>query len=129
VIKRLGWLLTGAFVFWLLVVYPAGVLWGPQAVAYSTVALVVCLLPTSLTLVWAQRAAAQPAQQLLLVMGGTGLRMAFVLGVGLALSLSVPYFRPRAFWGWLLVFYLFTLAWEMMLLLTGHSPADDRPIQ
>jgi len=44
------------------------------------------------------------------------LRMAFVLGGGLALSALLPLFQEAVFWGWLLVFYLFTLALEVVLL-------------
>jgi hypothetical protein len=50
--------------------------------------------------------------------------MAFVLGGGLALSGGLPYFREPAFWGWLLVFYLVTLALEVFLLHRGRPTAD-----
>ena len=44
--------------------------------------------------------------------------VAVVLGLGLAVYLSLPYFQHASFWLWLLVFYLFTLAVEMVLLTT-----------
>ena len=53
---------------------------------------------------------------MVLVFASTGLRMAFVLGGGLALSALLPLFQEAVFWGWLLVFYLFTLALEVVLL-------------
>ncbi len=124
--KRLGLLLGGTLAFWLLVVYPARVLGGWPGVVYSAVAMLLCLVPTAVTLAWARRAALQsPGQQLMAVMGGTGLRMAVVLGCGVLLYLSAPYFEQRAFWIWLLVFYLFTLTWEMVLLL-AERPASNR---
>jgi hypothetical protein len=45
--------------------------------------------------------------------------MGFVLLAGLAFYAGVDEFRDRpSFWAWVLVFYLFTLALEMVLLVT-----------
>jgi hypothetical protein len=125
--KHLGLLLGGTLAFWLLVVYPARALGDWPGVVYSAVAMVTCLVPTGVTLVWARRAALRsPSEQLLAVLGGTGLRMAVVLGIGLLLYLSSPYFEQQAFWIWLLVFYLFTLTWEMVLLIAAR-PTPGNP--
>jgi hypothetical protein len=57
-----------------------------------------------------------------MVLGGTGLRMVVVMTAGLVLFLRVDYFQKNpGFWAWILVFYLFTLALEMTLILRGHS--------
>src|SRR5262249_34942064 len=74
VIRRLVLLLGGTAAFWLLVAYPARILGGPQAVVYSVTAMLVCLVPATLTLILAQGMAASPSRLLFLVLGGTGLR-------------------------------------------------------
>src|SRR5262245_16042886 len=99
---------------------PAALLWGPEVYVNADVASGLCLVPTLVAFAgadWALKAS--PQRQLLMVLGGTGLRMLVVLGAGLALYLSVPYFQdqgPLAFWGWILAFYLFTLVLEITLL-------------
>jgi hypothetical protein len=124
--RRLGLMVAGSLLAWLLVAYPARALWGWQAVAYSAVALGLCLVPTLGTLAWGGWALDQaPEQQVVMLLGGTGVRMAFVLGAGLALTSLVPGYFEQSFWVWLLVFYLFTLALEMVLLVAGR-PADDK---
>jgi hypothetical protein len=132
VIGRLGALFGWTLAAWAIAVYPAHLLWGdPEArlwndslAFYSLAAAVLCLIPTGLTLAWASWAARQSSeQQLMMTLGGTGLRMAFVLASGLLLFFRVPYFHEPGFWGWILAFYLFTLALEMTLILTGRAPA------
>jgi hypothetical protein len=123
VARRLLYLLAGSLVFWLLVTLPARRLGGGDlAVLYTGTALAICLVPTLATLVWAQWAwHRSPQHQLAAVMGGMGLRMAFVLVLGWTLYQFVPYYQEQlAFWIWLLVFYLFTLALDMTLLLAGR---------
>src|SRR5436305_1019600 len=67
---------------------------GDAALVYSGTALLLCLAPMALTLAWADRAlAGPPEQQLLLVLGGTGLRLALVLGAGGALFVWAPYYQ------------------------------------
>lgn len=122
--KRLGLLVAGTLGTWLLAVYPAHALGGEPAVVYSLVAVALCLLPTSGTLLWAGWALDQTTeQQLALLLGGMGVRMAFVLGGGLILYSTLPYFQQPAFWLWVLVFYLLTLTLEMVLIL------KDRPVE
>jgi hypothetical protein len=124
--RRLGLLTAGSLALWLAVSYPARLLGGESAVVYSAVAVALCLAPTLATLAWAGWALDQsPEQQLLMLLGGTGVRMGVVLGAGLALYTFVPYFQESGFWVWLLVFYLFTLALEMALLVAGRAAAGD----
>jgi hypothetical protein len=113
-------LIAGTLALWVLLFFPARYLWGQETAVYSLVAAVLCLVPASLTLAWASRKGTRSAaQQVNLVLAGMGVRMTFVLGIGLALSLAVPYFQQQSFWVWLLVFYLFTLGLEMVLLRGG----------
>jgi hypothetical protein len=123
VIRRLLFLVAGCVAFWLLVALPARHLGGGDAaVVFIGTALLLCLLPMTVTLVWGDRALRQPAdQQLILVLGGTGARMGFVLLTGWTLYQWVPYYQLQSrFLIWLVVCYLFTLALDMTLLLVGR---------
>jgi hypothetical protein len=76
-----------------------------------------CLVPTVATLVWASAAADRnPESRLLIVLGGTAVRLALVLGLGLLLYYTVPGFERMSFWIVILVFYLFTLGLEVWTL-------------
>jgi hypothetical protein len=122
----LGWLIAGTLGLWALSAYPAQRFGGDEALLYSTVAFVLCLLPAAGTLVWFEWASKQSTeQQLLTILGGTGLRMVIVLGVGLALYTLVPVFGRSSFWVWILLFYLLTLAFEIVLL-AGTRPVTQR---
>ena len=123
--KSLAVLVLGLLGFWLLVTYPAKLLWGDSAVLFSSVAGLICLLPTALTLVWSQRAFKGAAEQVLLaVMGGMSVRLIFVIGVGLWLFNSLAEFNYKRFWIWIIVYYLLTLVLEMYVLLTRHAQTD-----
>lgn len=110
---------------WLVVIYPAIRLWGTDMLLLSVVAMGLCLAPTLLTLLWGVWAQEQtPEQQLFMILGGTSVRLFVVLGVGLALSLGVPYFQEEnlyPFWTWVLIFYLFTLFLEVLILILGRA--------
>lgn len=85
-------------------------------------ALVLCLVPATLTFLWGRWAFRQsPEQQMLMVLGGAGLRMVVVLGAGLVLYYAVPALRSDAFWLWLAGCYLLTLATEVGMLLAGKN--------
>jgi hypothetical protein len=109
----------GTAAFWLLVGLPARHLGGgDEAMVFSGTAALLCLVPTAATLVWAERAGRNSP---LIVLGGTGVRMGAALAGGLALGIGVPYFQDRpAFWIWLVVMYLFTLAFDVLLLAGGR---------
>jgi hypothetical protein len=125
VIRRLLFLVGGSAAFWLLVGLPARHLGGGDAaVVYLGTALLLCLVPGVVTLVWGERALRQSAdKQLILILGGTGVRMGFVLLTGWMLFLWVPYYQRQSFLMWLLVGYLFTLALDLTLLLAGRPEA------
>jgi hypothetical protein len=122
--RRVGILIAGALLLWAAAAYPGRLLGGDAALVYSGVAVGLCLLPTVFTLFWADWASRQtPEQQLTMILGGTGVRMVIVLGVGLLLYILVPYFQQQSFWLWLLIFYLFTLGLEMVLIVRSRTIA------
>jgi hypothetical protein len=101
------------------------VLGGETGLVYSAVAMGLCLLPSVVTMVaadWSFRQA--PDLQLAIILGGTGVRMGFVLGVGLLLYYLVPFFAQPSFWIWLLIYYLLTLALEVVLVVRERSAAQ-----
>lgn len=125
-VRQVALLIGGTLGLWLLALYPAVELGGETALVHSAVAMAMCLLPAVFTLVLANWACSQsPDQQLLLILGGGGVRMLAVLSVGLLLSTSVPYFQPLAFWIWVLVFYLYILGLEVALLVAGRTPVEQ----
>ncbi len=134
-IRRLLILLCGTLAFWVVTVLPFRALSedsarGYAAVAYGGLAALLCLVPSVGTLLWSYWGLKQsPEHQLAAVLGGTGLRMAFVLAAGIGLYRNVPYLREYpGFWPWVLVMYLFTLALEMGVLLIGRS-APGVPVE
>jgi len=119
--RRLAILVGGALLLWLAVLFPAYQLGGDEAIFLSAVALALCLIPAVATMAWALRADTSPESQLLMILGGTGVRMGIVLGGGLLLTRLLPEHFPGAFWIWLVVFYLFILGLEMTLLVRGSK--------
>jgi hypothetical protein len=119
--------------FWVLTSLAARVLMDDSVEAarqgiYSGTCLLLCMVPTDVTLWWGRRAlAASPEQQLAAVMGGTGIRMFAVLVAGWLLWSKVAYYGDSSFWNWLLACYLFTLALEITLLLVGRPAAAPKP--
>jgi len=87
-----------------------------RGVLFGTVALIVCLIPTIATLIWANQAAKQSAfKQLIIVFGSTGIRMGFVLLGAILLYVLVEEFQRTLFWIVILAFYLYTLALEIII--------------
>jgi hypothetical protein len=124
VIRRLVFLFSGSAVFWLLVGLPARHLGGGDAaMVFLGTALLLCLAPAAATLIWGEWALRQaPDKQLILVLGGTAVRMACVLSSGWGLYLWAPFYqRQDGFLIWLLIGYLFTLALDMTLLVVGRT--------
>jgi hypothetical protein len=125
--KRVATLIIGTLALWVAAAYPAWLLGGEEALAHSAVALILCIVPTTATLLWAEWTTRQsPEQQLTMVLGGTGIRLGLVMGVGLLLYTLVPFFGKQSFWIWLLIFYLFTLALEMVLVVRSWSAAEGQ---
>lgn len=128
--RHVGILVGVTLALWLIGVYPASLQWGEATFALSAVAALLCLAPTAASLFWGHWAQEQtPEQQLLMVLGGTGLRMVVVLGVGLTLSTQVEFFKGNnlnPFWAWVLVFYLVTLGLEVALLVVSRNQRAAR---
>ena len=94
---------------------------------HSGVATLLCVLPSAVTLVWCDLVlGGSPEQQLAAVFGGTGLRMAFVVAVGLVLYFNVASFHETGFWLWIIVFYLTTLTLEMVLVVRRQAEMDKK---
>jgi hypothetical protein len=108
---------------WLVLLAPAWWWYGELALLQSGVALALSLVPAVATLIWADRVwKNSPEMQLLAALGGSGVRMAIVLGVGAFLYFQYPETFSAAFLVWLLVFYMVFLALEMALLLRPGKP-------
>jgi hypothetical protein len=124
---RLLRLVGVTLIFWLLVALPARWLGGGDlAVLHSGTAGLLCLVPGVAVLLWAGMSSNEPEQQLTVALGSVSLRMFFVLGGAFLLERTLPlYHGSLAFWIWVLVFYLFTLALETFLLLTGRAPGRN----
>ena len=125
-IRRLLLLVGGALTFWLLVGLPAHAFGGgDKALVFSGTAVLLCLPPMILSLLWAEHALKKdPQQQIVMVAGGTGLRIFFVLAGGMVLYLCVPYFQNEiAFWIWVMIVYPVTLALDVALIVLGRPPA------
>jgi hypothetical protein len=127
--QRLLLLVALTLLFWAVTALPVWLLLSDLALLHASTAALLCLVPGMLTLVWAERTSRKDPQQLLIVaLGGTGVRMFGVLVAGILLVQTVPLYREQdGFLIWLLVFYLFTLALEMTLLLKARPHADGPP--
>src|SRR5207237_1686545 len=83
--RRVLFLVAGSLMFWLLASLPFRILAddskaGDAAVVYAGTAVLLSLIPTTLTLLWSSYALNQaPEQQLAAVLGGTGIRVFTVL--------------------------------------------------
>ncbi len=127
-ISRLAIFVGASAAFWVLVGLPARHYWGDDAALASALALAVCLVPGALTLAWSLASlASPPEQQLVAVLGGTGARLAVVAVAALLLNERVAPDQGLGFLSWLLIFYCFTLALEMALVLRAR-PGTGRPL-
>jgi hypothetical protein len=119
VIRRLVIFLLATAAFWLVVALPARAKAGNEALILSGTAALLCLVPTTLTLAWASWALRRAREeQLITVLGGTALRLATVIIGAWLLSSTVGIFGDvQRFSVWLLIFYFYTLAAEVTLVL------------
>jgi hypothetical protein len=116
VTRSLAILIGVTVAVWAAAFLPARMLGGERAVVYSLVALIICLIPSVVTLIWACRTIKyRPSQAFAVIASSMGVRMTFVLGAGLILNQAVPYFEPMSFWVWILGFYMLSLCLETLL--------------
>lgn len=114
---RCGLLVAAAVVTWAMATVPAWWLGGRAAIEGLTIAGVLCLLPGCLMFLFGVRMVASDSQVPMVVLGGAGLRMLFVLVGMLAVQSLRPELGFREFVVWLLVFYLAMLTVETVLVL------------
>ena len=123
--RSLGILIGVTVAVWAAAFLPARMLGGERTLIYSLVALVICLIPSVVTLIWACKTLKyRPSQAFTVIASSMGVRMTFVLGAGLILNQAVPYFEPMSFWFWILGFYMVTLALETLLVRNLKSAAS-----
>ncbi|HYV36915.1 MAG TPA: hypothetical protein VE988_14510 [Gemmataceae bacterium] len=124
-------LMGGTLTAWLLFLPLA--IWKENWIAdghllHSAVAAVICLVPSIATLLWSDFALGKsPEQQLAAVLGGTGVRMGFVVAVGLAFFFLVDGFQYESFWFWIIGFYLLTLVIESALVVRRNAALEQTP--
>jgi len=135
VTRTLGYYFAGSAVGWLVLAGLCYARWQEAGLICATVTSLICLVPTALSLFLSLRSAGKSGvEQLTAVIGGMVLRMGAALGIGVAVFVAVPYFKQPgveyAYWGSLLLFYLFSLALEATLAArykpqTPAVPADE----
>jgi hypothetical protein len=132
--RQLGLLLAGSIVVWLLLAVPASLVSGTGALLDTAVACGLCLVPMSATMMWCHWVCGNSGeQQLAAVMGGTSLRLIIVVAGGIGLYYTVEALSRPAFLIWIVVFYLATLALEVVLVVrrqshfAGTTPAATEP--
>jgi len=129
--NRVGIFVAGSLIFGFVTLAVACLIWPNLQTAIlvcGAIALFLCVFPAVATLVWSSWGLTRTAeQQMTAILGGTGLRMFIVLGGGLALTLAHPFLKHNAlvFWICVLLFYLITLALEMIVLLWGRNALDQ----
>lgn len=126
VVRQLVFLCGTVLLLWGLAAVAARIAWGDLAILQSGTAALLCLLPAAVTLVWAHQAGQSVQARLLTILGGTGIRLAVVLAGGFGLNLLLPELFPWPFWIWLMVFYIFTLGVETVLLVRGPGHRSRR---
>jgi hypothetical protein len=124
--RELVKLWAGSGAVWLVLAVPAWLLTGPQALLDTAAACGLCLVPMSLTMAWAHWAfGTSPEQQLAAVMGGTGVRLLVTVAGSIGLYFAVEALQRPAFLIWVVVFYLATLALEVVLVVRRQNALAD----
>ena len=125
-IARVLTLVLAAAALWALAAVPARHFAGDESAIHGAAAVLLCLVPGVVTLVWAARATRNDPRQLpLIALGASGVRMFVVATAACALYLAVPPFRAEVgFLVWVLGAYLVLLAVELGLLLGRPLTAD-----
>ncbi len=122
-IARVGLLIGGTLLFWLLAVGLAPLLGvGEPILLTSAAAMGICLIPAILTLAITERAAQNKPETVgLTFLAGTLFRMGIVLALALV-ARSLDFFRHQDAWlTWVVVFYLVVLALETALIVVGRT--------
>ena len=123
--KQVGILVGATIVSWSVLLGPGWLLQGEPALLQSAAAMGICLVPAVATLAWTVMPGAS-SDMVVAVLGGTGIRLFAVLGGAFLLRHLWPDVFPDAFWIWVGVFYLITLALEVALVL--RLKRDSSPV-
>lgn len=124
--KSLAILIGVPLALWLALLYPSWLVWGDDAILQSGVALALCLAPAIATYLATARFTTTTDQRMLASLGSTGLRMIFVLGIGMLLHAKMGERFPAVFMYWLALFYLLILGLEVWLLVRQSSTEDPK---
>lgn len=124
---RCGWLSAAAILLWLALVGPAWFVAGREGLIGLSVAALLCLVP-GWTVFWIAAGYGRAGTDVpLVILGGTALRMVFVL-LGMVIVQTVdPRLGFREFVVWLLVFYLGLLVVETCLVLLRSASQSGQP--
>jgi hypothetical protein len=123
VIRRLLLIAGATIAFWIVTAVPASRMGAPNALALSAAAATLCFVPTALVIIWAYWARQKSGgENVLMVMGGMGLRMTTVLvGAWLLTEQVAGIGSLKQLAPWLVAFYLFCLAIEIALVLADQK--------
>ena len=119
--KKVGLLVVGMLAAWAVTVVPGYLAWGEEAWLHSGVALALCLLPAVGTMAWVAATKATPEQQLMAILGGSGIRLAVTVGGAFLLTQTLPNEFPKLFWAWVGLYYLVALTLEAALVARKHA--------
>lgn len=124
--KQAGLLAGATVLLGLILACLAYWLTGELGVVQVLTALIICLIPAVGTSLWRHQAAQSTSEmQLMAVLGGSGIRMAVVLGCGLLLYWNLGDTYTDGFWIWLMVLYFFTLTIELTMAVRGNAPTGE----
>jgi hypothetical protein len=116
---------AGALLFGAIALGIGHAVWPEGVLIQGGSAFGLAFVPAALALAWvlySYRAA--PEMRLLAALGGSGFRMLIALGGGYFLASAQPEAFGKPFWGWLVLFYLTLLGFEIALLVRlPNSPA------
>jgi len=115
--SRCGWLSAATAILWLILLAPAWFVAGRNGIVGLSAAAGLCLVPGWAVFWLATTFGAAGSQVPLVILGGTVLRMMFVLLGMVIVQTADPHLGFREFVVWLLVFYLSLLAVETSLML------------
>jgi hypothetical protein len=118
----------GSVVLWVVAAAVAYPLAGMTALLDTALACALCLLPLVGTMLWCGWAlAGAPEQQLLAILGGTGVRLLVVIAGGIGLFQTIEGLHRPAFLLWLVVFYLATLTLEVVVVVRRQNALAGSP--
>lgn len=124
-LSRCFWLAVVTLGLWAVLYWPARLLGGRDGIDGLTISALLCAVPGWLVFAAASRFRNAGAQVPFIVLGGSALRLLFVL-IGVFVVQAVREdLSFREFTLWLLVFYLGTLATETMLMLKSQPATSD----